>query len=140
MYSILALVIGTLISIMLSFNGLLEKNVGVTYSLVIIHIVGLITVVAIMLIKKEKIKINDKVPIFLFSGGAVGVILTFVNITTIGEIGVALTTSLAVFAQLIFSSLIDHYGLFGMDKYKFNPKKLVGFTIVFIGLIIMTIF
>lgn len=140
MYSILALVIGALISIMLSFNGLLEKNVGVIYSLVIIHIVGLITVAVIMLIKREKIKIKEKLPIFLFSGGAVGVMLTFVNITTIGKIGVALTTSLAVFAQLIFSSLIDHYGLFGMDKYKFNPKKLVGFIIVFIGLVIMTIF
>ena len=93
-----------------------------------------------MLIKREKIKIKEKLPIFLFSGGAVGVMLTFVNITTIGKIGVALTTSLAVFAQLIFSSLIDHYGLFGMDKYKFNPKKLVGFIIVFIGLVIMTIF
>lgn len=140
MYSILALLIGALISIMLSFNGLLEKNVGVIYSLVIIHIVGLITVAVIMLIKREKIKIKEKLPIFLFSGGAVGVMLTFVNITTIGKIGVALTTSLAVFAQLIFSSLIDHYGLFGMDKYKFNPKKLVGFIIVFIGLVIMTIF
>ena len=103
MYSILALVIGALISIMLSFNGLLEKNVGVIYSLVIIHIVGLITVAVIMLIKREKIKIKEKLPIFLFSGGAVGVMLTFVNITTIGKIGVALTTSLAVFAQLIFS-------------------------------------
>ena len=140
MYSILALVIGALISIMLSFNGLLEKNVGVIYSLVIIHIVGLITVAVIMLSKREKIKIKEKLPIFLFSGGAVGVMLTFVNITTIGKIGVALTTSLAVFAQLIFSSLIDHYGLFGMDKYKFNPKKLVGLIIVFIGLVIMTIF
>ena len=140
MYSILALVIGALISVMLSCNGGLESNVGLAYSLLIIHIVGLITVVFVMLIKREKIKINEKLPVYMFLGGAIGVALTLVNIVTISNIGVALTTSLAVFAQLIFSSCIDHFGLFGMNKYKFNKKKLIGFAIVLVGLIIMTIF
>ena len=65
--------------------------------------------------------------------------LTLVNIITIGGIGVALTTALAVFGQLVFSSLVDHFGLFGLTKYEFNPKKLIGFLIVFIGIVIMTI-
>ena len=52
--------------------------------------------------------------------------LTLVNVITIGSIGVALTTALAVFGQLVFSSLVDNFGLFGLTKYEFNPKKLVG--------------
>lgn len=139
MYNILALAIGALISIMLSFNGGLERTVGLTYSLIIIHIVGLFTISIIMFIKKEKITIVEKLPVYMFLGGAIGVALTLVNMITISKVGVALTTSLAVFAQLIFSSFIDHYGLFGMDKYKFNKKKLIGFTIVLIGLVVMTI-
>ncbi|MGL5381240.1 DMT family transporter [Clostridium sp.] len=139
MNSALALLIGAIISIMLSFNGMLEKNIGGTYALVVIHIVGLLCISIIMIVKREKIKINKKVPIYLFSGGAIGVALTLVNMATIGEIGVALTTALAVFGQLVFSSLIDHYGLFGMTKYKFNSKKIVGFIIVAIGLIVMTV-
>ena len=140
MYNIMALAIGALISLMLSCNGGLKSNVGVTYSLVIIHIVGLITVALIMLIKREKIKIKEKLPVYMFLGGAIGVGLTFANIITISKIGVALTTSIAVFAQLIFSSFIDHFGLFGMKKYTFNSKKLIGFAIVLIGLVIMTIY
>ena len=128
MYNILALVIGALISIMLSFNGSLEGNVGLTYSLIIIHTVGLFTIAIIMLIKRAKITVREKLPIYMFFGGA------------IGKIGVALTTSLAVFAQLIFSSFIDHFGLFGMNKYRFNKKKLIGFAIVLVGLVIMTVF
>ena len=122
MYNILALVIGALISIMLSFNGSLEGNVGLTYSLIII------------------LTVREKLPIYMFFGGAIGVALTLVNMITISKIGVALTTSLAVFAQLIFSSFIDHFGLFGMNKYRFNKKKLIGFAIVLVGLVIMTVF
>ena len=139
MYNILALVIGALISVMISFNSGLEGYVGSTYSVVIIHAVGLIAILIVAAIKKEKIVIKEAIPIYLFLGGIFGVMLTLVNIITIGGIGVALTTALAVFGQLVFSSLVDHFGLFGLTKYEFNPKKLVGFFIVLVGLVIMTV-
>ena len=139
MYNILALVIGALISVMISFNSGLEGYVGSTYSVVIIHAVGLIAILIVAAIKKEKIVIKEAIPFYLFLGGIFGVMLTLVNIITIGGIGVALTTALAVFGQLVFSSLVDHFGLFGLTKYEFNPKKLVGFFIVLFGLVIMTV-
>ena len=138
MYNILALLIGALISIMISFNSGLEGYVGSTYSVVIIHAVGLIAILIVATIKKEKIVIKEAIPFYLFLGGIFGVMLTLVNVITIGSIGVALTTALAVFGQLVFSSLVDHFGLFGLTKYEFNPKKLVGLLIVFVGLVIMT--
>lgn len=138
MYNILALVIGALISVMISFNSGLEGYVGSTYSVVIIHAVGLIAILIVAAIKKEKIVIKEAIPFYLFLGGIFGVMLTLVNVITIGSIGVALTTALAVFGQLVFSSLVDHFGLFGLTKYEFNPKKIVGLLIVFGGLVIMT--
>lgn len=138
MYNILALLIGAIISIMISFNSGLEGYVGSTYSVVIIHAVGLIAILIVAAIKKEKVVIKEAIPFYLFLGGIFGVMLTLVNVITIGSIGVALTTALAVFGQLVFSSLVDHFGLFGLTKYEFNPKKLVGLLIVFVGLVIMT--
>ena len=138
MYNILALLIGALISIMISLNSGLEGYVGSTYSVVIIHAIGLIAILIVAAIKKEKIVIKEAIPFYLFLGGIFGVMLTLVNVITIGSIGVALTTALAVFGQLVFSSLVDHFGLFGLTKYEFNPKKLVGLFIVFVGLVIMT--
>ena len=138
MYNILALLIGALISIMVSFNSGLEGYVGSTYSVVIIHAIGLIAILIVAAIKKEKIVIKEAIPFYLFLGGIFGVMLTLVNVITIGSIGVALTTALAVFGQLVFSSLVEHFGLFGLTKYEFNPKKLVGLLIVFVGLVIMT--
>ena len=138
MYNILALLIGALISIMVSFNSGLEGYVGSTYSVVLIHAIGLIAILIVAAIKKEKMVIKEAIPFYLFLGGIFGVMLTLVNVITIGSIGVALTTALAVFGQLVFSSLVDHFGLFGLTKYEFNPKKLVGLFIVFVGLVIMT--
>lgn len=138
MYNILALLIGALISIMISFNSGLEGYVGSTYSVVIIHAIGFIAILIVAAIKKEKVVIKEAIPFYLFLGGIFGVMLTLVNVITIGSIGVALTTALAVFGQLVFSSLVDHFGLFGLTKYEFNPKKLVGLLIVFVGLVIMT--
>lgn len=138
MYNILALLIGALISIMVSFNSGLEGYVGSTYSVVIIHAIGLIAILIVAAIKKEKIVIKEAIPFYLFLGGIFGVMLTLVNVITIGSIGVALTTALAVFGQLVFSSLVDHFGLFGLTRYEFNPKKIVGLIIVFVGLVIMT--
>ena len=138
MYNILALLIGALISIMISFNSGLEGYVGSTYSVVLIHAIGLIAILIVAAIKKEKMVIKEAIPFYLFLGGIFGVMLTLVNVITIGSIGVALTTALAVFGQLVFSSLVDHFGLFGLTKYEFNPKKLVGLFIDFVGLVIMT--
>ncbi|SHI98846.1 transporter family-2 protein [Clostridium cavendishii DSM 21758] len=139
MYNILAILVGMLISIMITFNGQLLNNVGLSYSLLIIHIVGLIAIAFIMVLKRIKISLKGRIPLYLFLGGVVGVGLTISNILTITYIGVALTTALGVFGQLIFSSLVDHYGFLGMTKYNFNKKKLIGFSIIFIGLIVMTI-
>ena len=123
---------------MISFNSGLEGYVGSTYSVVLIHAIGLIAILIVAAIKKEKMVIKEAIPFYLFLGGIFGVMLTLVNVITIGSIGVALTTALAVFGQLVFSSLVDHFGLFGLTKYEFNPKKLVGLFIVFVGLVIMT--
>ncbi|NLK43666.1 MAG: EamA-like transporter family protein, partial [Tissierellia bacterium] len=56
------------------------------------------------------------------------------------NLGASLTLSLGVFGQLLLSSVIDHFGLMGMDVYKFQPKKLIGFSIILIGIVIMTVY
>lgn len=139
MYSLFAIIIGMVISVMISFNGTLQTAVGVPYSLIIIHAVGLISISLLMFIKKEKMKIDKSISIFLYSGGLIGIALTLTNMATINTIGVALTTAFGIFGQLLFSSIVDHFGLLGMTKYPFDKRKLVGFLIILIGLIIMTV-
>lgn len=139
MDSFFAILIGMIISVMISLNSVLEKNIGSSYSLLIIHMVGLVGIIILMISKKEKLQLKKNIPFYYYIGGLVGVLLTIINMTTINKIGVAVTTAFAILGQMIFSCFVDHFGLFGMEKYRFDKRKVVGFLIIAIGLGIMTL-
>lgn len=140
MYRFYAVFIGVLITIMVTFNGILDSYLGTYFTVLVIHIVGLTAVTTILLLRKEKLVFKKGIPLYLYSGGGIGILLVIFNNICFSSLGVSLTLSLGVFGQLLLSCIIDHFGLLGMDIYKFKKKKLIGFTIILIGIIVMTIY
>lgn len=140
MYKLYAILIGVLITIMVSFNGTLESHIGNFFAVLVIHIVGLLSISLILIIRKERPVIKKGIPRYLYTGGAIGILLVLVNNICFSNLGASLTLSLGIFGQLLLSSIIDHFGLMGMKVYKFQAKKLIGFSIILVGLIIMTIY
>lgn len=140
MYKYSAVFIGILIAIMVAFNGALDNQVGTYLATFIIHLVGLITIILILIFKKQKFLINEKLPIYLFSAGAMGVFVVSFNNICFNKLGASLTLSLGIIGQLVLSCIIDHFGFLGMKVYKFKKKKLIGFAIIFIGIVVMTIY
>jgi bacterial/archaeal transporter family-2 protein len=140
MYQVYAVLIGFLITIMVTFNGILDSYLSSYFSLLVIHSVGLVTLLIVLMVKKEKLRIKGNIPVYLFSGGAIGVIMVFLNNLCFAELGASLTLALGVLGQLVLAAFIDHYGLLHMNIYKFQRKKLIGFGIILIGIVIMTIY
>lgn len=140
MYEIGAIFIGILIAIMATFNAILHSHSGSYLSILIIHIVGLITIIFTLIVKKQKIIFNKKVPIYLFSAGSIGVLMVLLSNICFTHLGASLTLSLTVFGQLVVSCFIDHFGLLGMNTYKFQNKKIIGFIIISIGIVVMAIY
>ncbi|MBB6714574.1 DMT family transporter [Clostridium gasigenes] len=140
MYKSYAVFIGLLITIMVTFNGALAKYTNQYVAILIIHMVGLISLIIILILKREKFKLKKNIPIYLFSAGSIGVFVVFLNNLCFNSLGASLTLSLGVFGQLVLASLIDHYGLFGLDIYKFKKKKIIGFSIILLGLVTMIIY
>lgn len=137
MYQASAMAIGVLISFMLMANGALQIAFGPTVSLVIIHATGTAAMVAFLLIKRASLKNLDTVPPYLYLAGALGVVLVFLNNKTVASIGLTMTIAFGVIGQLIVSSVIDHYGIFGLEKRPGNPKKLAGLALILSGVFIM---
>ena len=137
MYKASAVLIGILIAIMVTFNGILANYTDPYGSILIIHIVGLIAVIIILILTKQKFKLTKNIPIYLFSGGLIGVLVVFLNNLCFNSIGASLTLSLGIFGQLVLACFIDHYGLFGLNVYKFKKKKIIGFLIILSGLVTM---
>jgi transporter family-2 protein len=140
MYKASAVFIGILITIMVTFNGVLASYTGQYVSILIIHTVGLIALIIILILKKEKFKLQRNLPVYLFSGGLIGVFVVFLNNLCFNSLGASLTLSLGIFGQLVLACFIDHYGLFGLNIYKFKKKKIIGFFIISLGLVTMILY
>lgn len=141
MYKASTLLIGALIAVMISFNGLLAGYTSSMFSVLVVHVVGITAISLIVLFKKEKRAAGEsRLPAIFFCAGVIGVLLTYLNNTCIVVLGVSLTLALGLVGQSVMSCIIDHFGLFGVQISRFNPKKLVGFALCFIGVAVMVLF
>ena len=132
--------IGALIAIMILFNGTLSNHTGNYTSSVLIHSIGLIGVVITLLITKSKFNLQKNIPLYLYSAGAIGFCTIIFNNISFPVLGVSLTLALGLLGQALASIVIDHFGLLGMKSIHFEKKKLIGLTLVSLGVLIMTLF
>lgn len=137
MYNLLSMLTGAIIAIMISINGGLADATGLYFSSVIIHAVGLITIIVVLLIMKSKIVIKDKIPWYYYSAGAIGILTVLFNNMSVAPLGVSLTLALGLLGQSFASILVDTFGMFGMSKITFNSKKVIGLIIILIGIATM---
>jgi len=140
MQDLFSVLLGVLIAIMTMFNGCLSNATGNFISTVIIHIIGLFSIIVVLLIRKSKIKIQKGIPFYLYSAGAIGVFTVLFSNLSFSAFGVSITLSLGLLGQTLSSIIIDHFGLLGMKVIKFQKKKIIGLIFITFGIFIMTIF
>lgn len=134
---ILSMFTGLIITVMVIFNGQLSDYCGVYLSTVIIHLVGLITFIMIMKIKKEKITFSHHLPLFLYCGGVIGIFTVIFNVFTVSTLGAALLTALGLLGQMITSIILEQKGWLGSMKKSMTLKKMMSLIIVVIGIGVM---
>lgn len=140
MYNFLAAFSGALIAIMITFNGALSKAVGNYTSSIIIHVVGLLSIILVLILSKSKFNFKKNIPIYIYSGGAIGVFTVVFNNLSFSTLGVSITLALGLLGQSLSSIIVDHFGMFGMKVIKFEKKKIIGLFIITLGILIMTIY
>ncbi len=136
MYYFIALLIGTLISIMIGVNGGLSDITGVYSSSVIIHLVGLAIMIVVMVIKKVN-PFKSFYPWYLYLGGVMGVLATAGNNYSFAPLGVSAILALGLLGQSITGLVIDQFGLFGMKEYKLKAPRLIALFIMIFGAVFM---
>jgi len=136
----ISIIIGAIISVMILYNGTLSNALGNFNSSIIIHIVGLISIILVLIISKSKLKIQRGIPFYLYSAGAIGVFTVVFTNLSFTKLGVSLTLALGLLGQSIFSIFIDHFGLLGMNIVKFKRKKYIGLLFISFGIFVMAIF
>ena len=137
MFNFLALLSGIVIAVMVVFNGDLTAVYGNYNATFIIHLVGVIFAFIFSKIRGQKLFSREKLPLWLYSAGAIGIFTTLFNNYSFGKISLTGILALTLFGQTVFSLLIDNLGLFGMKKHPLKKSSLIGLLFSLAGIIYM---
>ena len=140
MNNIISAATGILIALMLLFNGYLAEIFGFYTSSVLIHMAGLITVTVAVLAGRHRFDRLRDAKWYLYSAGAIGVITVIFNSISFSGMGVSLTLAVSLLGQSLAAIIIDHFGLLGMKKIKFERQKITGLVLIVSGIIVMSVF
>lgn len=136
---LLSLLTGGLVALMVYLNGTLSNYTGNYSSSVLIHFVGLIGITFILVVTKSKLKGLKGIPLYLYTGGLIGILTVLFNNAGYTNLGASLTIALGLLGQSVTSIIVDHYGLFGVPVVRFNHKKTIGLLVIAIGVFFMTL-
>ena len=137
MLTLLSVLSGILIAVMIAQNGGLASLHGTYPSAVIVHGIGLISILLWMLIKREKFHWDRSTHWPYYWGGALGVITVLLNNLSFEFLGISLTLSLGLLGQCLAGGIIDHFGFFNLPKRPFRKQHLLSFAFIVAGLALM---
>jgi transporter family-2 protein len=119
-----------------SVNSVLGKIIGLLEATFIVHAVGLALVSALLFV----FHLGDgnwqriaEAPWYAYLGGVLGVAILYGVVRTIPVLGVAAATTAIIVGQVLTAALVDHLGLFGLEKMSFNWYRVAGTVLMASG-------
>ena len=139
MFTIFALLTGVLNAVTVLQNGQMAAFYGDYSASVLIHLVGLITVVCAYALMRSAKQPKERAKPWMYMGGVVGVgTVVFISLAYSG-VSVTAITGLGLLGQTIASLVVDRFGLLGSQKVPFRREKLFGTAAVMAGALTMVL-
>lgn len=126
---IIAALSGVAMAIQGTLNSALGKVVGLWETTFFVHLTGLLLVAVLLFVFRlgdGSLAQIPQAPWYAYLGGILGVLIIYCVVRAIPKIGVAPATTAIVLAQVLTAGLVDHLGLFGMNKIPFSLYNLIG--------------
>lgn len=130
-FMFMGLVAGMMSPIQTSINSRLRIAVdSPIIASLISFLVGMMLLLLISLVVERRLTFPlrgvGRIPWWIFTGGALGVIFVTSNILLLPLLGSALTVVLALCGQMIIALTIDHFGWFGIIRHPINRYRILG--------------
>ncbi|RKO68228.1 DMT family transporter [Desulfofundulus salinus] len=120
---------GVTMAVQGSLNAALGKVIGLLETTFVVHLVGLILVAVLLFgfhLGDGRLADYAQAPWYYYLGGMLGVLIVYAVVRSIPKVGVAPATTAIIIGQVLTASLIDHLGLFGLEKLPFTWHRVVG--------------
>ncbi len=136
--SLFAFLGGACITLQGVANSRISQDIGTWQTATITQLTGFITAFLIlMFVRDGKWQRFKQVKPLYLTGGAFGAVVIFSNVTAIQQIGVTLTISALLIAQLSLTFLIDTNGWFNVVKQKMGLPQFIGIGMMIVGVVIL---
>lgn len=134
-FLLIAFIAGVAMACQGSMNSVVSKAIGLSESTLLVHLTAALAVGLILILGfgKGDFKNYPTIPWYYYTGGIIGVIITYGVIVTIPKLGAAVATTSIIVGQVLTAALIDHFGLFGLDKEPFKWSNFLGLVLLSIG-------
>jgi transporter family-2 protein len=114
--------------------SMITQRLGMLESIFIIHIGGAILIaIPLILIRGGSLENWRSLPWYALAAGSMGLIVVAGVSFMIPRVGVATAITLIIAGQLVISSILDHYGLLGVEVRHINLQRIFGLIVVFAG-------
>ena len=135
---VLAMIVGLLGGVAVALQGplasLMSQYVGTIGSVFIIHLGGaLIAGLVLLAYGGGNLGAWRGVPWYALGAGVLGLVVLSGVSYTIPRIGASATVTLIVVAQLILSTLLDHFGLLGTSVRHVDLSRTLGIAVLLLG-------
>lgn len=112
-----------------SLNAALGKVIGLLEATFVVHVIGLVFVSVLLFVfglGQGSLGLFAGAPWYTYLGGILGVIIVYTVVRAIPPLGVAVATTSIILGQVFTAALVDHLGLFGMNKIPFTWHRVAG--------------
>jgi bacterial/archaeal transporter family-2 protein len=136
--SLFAFLGGAFITLQGVANTRISQDIGTWQTATITQFTGFIVSLFVVMVLRGKNwkKLKNVKPLYLTSG-AFAAIIIFSNVASIEYVGVTLSISVLLIAQLSLTFLIDGKGWFGIPKQKMRLPQFVGIAMMIVGVAIL---
>ncbi len=132
----LTVVGGLAAAIQAAVMGELGERVGVFGALAFSGVVAVVLSIGALLVARQSLYgIVDvaREPIWLWTGGALSVLIILAITVASPRIGVTATIGIIIAGNLVMAAVIDGFGLFGLDQVAIGWPRLLGIALLGIG-------
>ena len=137
LYLLLGLVAGAGVAAQAVINARLRLLLGSPlWAAATQFLVGLAVVLLVALATRQPAPVTDglaRAPWWLWTGGLFGASFIVVSIVLTPRLGAGLMIASAIVGQLSAALLIDHYGWFGATVIRMSPVRVLGASLLVLG-------
>ncbi|MBP3040464.1 DMT family transporter [Bacillaceae bacterium Marseille-Q3522] len=136
--SLFAFLAGAFITLQGVANSRISQDIGTWQTAAIPQLTGFVAAFVILMFVRDGkwYKMKHVKPLYL-TGGSLGAIIIFSNVTAIQRIGVTLTISALLIAQLSLTFFVERHGWFGVVKQEMKLPQFIGIGMMIAGVAIL---